>query len=190
MACPSPGIGRRLRWPISQVHGPVERHVSHLQCTAPRSDTRFSHGWRSEAQRGDRGVRSQLGLVDALLQAYRVRPAWAENVQLASTAERPMKLHEPFAGGTLPRLDRIIVAGLLLLVAALAWAFTVHQAIRMDEMEVAMWRDMNMSMNGMEPSWNAVDAVVVFVMWSAIRSIDWFSFRSIWMPMSSSPGTL
>src|ERR1700730_12066139 len=130
MACPSPGIGRRLRWTISQVHGPVERHVSHLQCTAPRSDTRFSHGWRSEAQRGHRGVRSQLGLVDALLQAYWVRPAWTEDVHLASTAPLFTKLYEPFAAGTLPRLDRIIVAGLLLLVAALAWAFTLHQAIR------------------------------------------------------------
>jgi hypothetical protein len=81
-----------------------------------------------------------------------------------------MKLYEPFAGGSLPRLDRIIVAGLLLLVAALAWAFTVHQAIRMDEMEASMWRDMNMSMNGMEPSWNAVDAVMLFVMWSAMMA--------------------
>ena len=66
-----------------------------------------------------------------------------------------MKLYEPAAADTLPGRDRVIVAGLLLLVAALAWAFTVHQAIRMDEMEAAMWRDMNMSMNGMEPSWNA-----------------------------------
>jgi hypothetical protein len=46
-----------------------------------------------------------------------------------------MKLDEPVAGGGLPRLDRIIVAGLLLLVAAVAWAFTVHQAILMDDME-------------------------------------------------------
>ena len=81
-----------------------------------------------------------------------------------------MKLYEPFAAGTLPRLDRIIVAGLLLLVAALAWAFTVHQAILMDEMEAAMWRDMNMSMNGMAPSWNAIDAVMLFVMWSAMMA--------------------
>src|SRR6476660_4118851 len=71
-----------------------------------------------------------------------------------------MKLYEPFTAGTLPRLDRIIVAGLLLLLAALAGAFTVHQAILMDEMEAAMWRDMNMSMNGMEPSWTPVDAAV------------------------------
>jgi predicted metal-binding membrane protein len=62
------------------------------------------------------------------------------------------------------------VAGLLLLVAALAWAFTVHQAILMDEMDAAMWRDMNMSMNGMQPSWNAVDAVMLFVMWSAMMA--------------------
>ena len=62
-----------------------------------------------------------------------------------------MKLDEPVAADTLPRRDRIILAGLLLLVAALAWAFTLHQSILMDEMEAAMWRDMNMSMNGMEP---------------------------------------
>ena len=72
--------------------------------------------------------------------------------------------------GPLPYLDRIIVAGLLLLVAALAWAFTVHQARLMDEMEVAMWRDMNMSMNGMEPSWAAIDALLLFVMWSAMMA--------------------
>jgi predicted metal-binding membrane protein len=46
----------------------------------------------------------------------------------------------------------------------------VHQAILMDEMEAAMWRDMNMSMNGMEPSWTAVDAALLFVMWSAMMA--------------------
>jgi predicted metal-binding membrane protein len=70
----------------------------------------------------------------------------------------------------LPRHDRIIVAGLLLLVAAAAWAFTVHQARMMDEMEAAMWRDMNMPMNGMEPSWTAIDALMLFVMWSAMMA--------------------
>jgi predicted metal-binding membrane protein len=70
----------------------------------------------------------------------------------------------------LPRHDRIIVAGLLLLVAAAAWAFTVHQAHLMDEMEAAMWRDMNMSMSGMEPSWTAIDALMLFVMWSAMMA--------------------
>ena len=60
-----------------------------------------------------------------------------------------MKLDEPVAGDTPPRRDRIILASLLLLVAALAWAFTLHQTILMDEMEAAMWRDMNMSMNDM-----------------------------------------
>ena len=70
----------------------------------------------------------------------------------------------------LPRHDRTIVAGLLLLVAALAWAFTAHQANLMNEMEAAMWRDMNMSMNGMEPSWTATDAALLFVMWSAMMA--------------------
>jgi predicted metal-binding membrane protein len=81
-----------------------------------------------------------------------------------------MKLDEPVAADTPPRRDRIILAGLLLLVAALAWAFTVHQTILMDEMEAAMWRDMNMSMNDMQPSWNAIDAVMLFVMWSAMMA--------------------
>ena len=81
-----------------------------------------------------------------------------------------MKLYDPFAAGTPPRLDRIIVAGLLLLVAVLAWVFTVHQAILMDDMEAAMWRDMNLSMNGTEPSWNAIDAMTLFVMWSAMMA--------------------
>jgi predicted metal-binding membrane protein len=70
----------------------------------------------------------------------------------------------------LPRLDRIIVAGLLLQVTALAWAFTVYQAMRMDDMEAAMWRDMQMSMNGMEPSWTTLDAVLLFAMWSSMMA--------------------
>ena len=81
-----------------------------------------------------------------------------------------MKLDEPVAGDTPPRRDRIILTGLLLLVAALAWAFTVHQTILMDEMEAAMWRDMNMSMNDMQPSWNAIDTAMLFVMWSAMMA--------------------
>ena len=72
--------------------------------------------------------------------------------------------------GALTRPDRVAVAALLLLVAALAWAFTVHRAQLMDAMDAAMWRDMNMSMNGMEPTWNAIDAVVLFVMWSAMMA--------------------
>jgi predicted metal-binding membrane protein len=70
----------------------------------------------------------------------------------------------------LPRHDRIVVAALVLLVAALAWAFTVHQAMMMDEMEAAMWRDMNMSMNGMEPSWTLFDALLLLAMWSAMMA--------------------
>jgi predicted metal-binding membrane protein len=71
---------------------------------------------------------------------------------------------------TLTRPDRIVVAGLLLLVIALAWAFTVDQAWQMDAMEAAMWRDMNMSMNGMEPSWMLIDALLIFTMWSAMMA--------------------
>jgi predicted metal-binding membrane protein len=70
----------------------------------------------------------------------------------------------------LARRDRFIVVVLLVAVAVLAWAFTVHQARLMDAMEAAMWRDMNMSMNGMEPSWTPVDALLLFVMWSAMMA--------------------
>ena len=37
-------------------------------------------------------------------------------------------------------------------------------------MEAAMWRDMNMSMNGMEPSWTPVDALLMLAMWSAMMA--------------------
>jgi predicted metal-binding membrane protein len=81
-----------------------------------------------------------------------------------------MTLGDPVAADALPLRNRMVVASLLLLVAALAWAFTVRQAILMDEMEAAMWRDMNMSINGMEPSWNAIDAAMLFAMWSAMMA--------------------
>jgi len=76
----------------------------------------------------------------------------------------------PGSASSFPRHDRIVVLALVALVAAFAWAFTVHQAIRMEEMEAAMWRDMNMSMNGMEPSWTLVDALLMLAMWSAMMA--------------------
>ncbi len=72
--------------------------------------------------------------------------------------------------GAPQRFDRLVVVALLLLIIALAWAFTVDQARQMDAMDAAMWRDMNMSMNGMEPSWMPLDALLVFVMWSAMMA--------------------
>jgi predicted metal-binding membrane protein len=72
--------------------------------------------------------------------------------------------------GAFLRRDRVVVIGLIVVVSALAWAYTVHQARVMDEMEAAMWRDMNMSMNGMEPSWTPVDAVLIFAMWTAMMA--------------------
>jgi predicted metal-binding membrane protein len=77
---------------------------------------------------------------------------------------------DPGSTGALLRSDRVIVAALLLLIAALTWAFTIHQAMLMDQMEAAMWRDMNMSMNGMEPSWTVIDALLLFAMWSAMMA--------------------
>ena len=78
-------------------------------------------------------------------------------------------ISDPGSAGS-PRHDKIVVLALVVLVSALAWAFTVHQAMRMDEMEAAMWRDMNMSMNDMEPSWMPVDALLMVAMWSAMMA--------------------
>jgi len=66
--------------------------------------------------------------------------------------------------------ERAIAVALVAAVALLAWAYTVHQAHLMDEMEAAMRRDMNMSMNAMKPAWTAVDALLLFVMWTAMMA--------------------
>jgi len=79
-------------------------------------------------------------------------------------------MSEPFGVSGARTRDRAVVIGLVVLVAAAAWAFTIDQARQMDAMDAAMWRDMNMSMNGMEPSWTPVDAALVFVMWSAMMA--------------------
>jgi predicted metal-binding membrane protein len=72
--------------------------------------------------------------------------------------------------GALLRRDRIIVVALVIIVTAAAWAFTIDQSRQMDAMEAAMWRDMNMSMNGMEASWTPADVALIFVMWSAMMA--------------------
>jgi predicted metal-binding membrane protein len=66
--------------------------------------------------------------------------------------------------------DRLIVLALLAAVAALAWAYIIHQARQMDAMDTAMWRDMAMSMNGMAPSWTPLDAALLFLMWSVMMA--------------------
>jgi predicted metal-binding membrane protein len=71
---------------------------------------------------------------------------------------------------TSARRDRLAVVALLALVIALAWAFTIHQAKLMQDMDIAMQRDMAMSMNDMPPSWTAVDIAVVFIMWAAMMA--------------------
>lgn len=71
---------------------------------------------------------------------------------------------------TLRQRERILVLALLLLVAGLAWALTILQAMQMDAMEAAMWRDMNMSMNGMEPAWTPLDALLLLLMWSSMMA--------------------
>jgi len=80
-------------------------------------------------------------------------------------------MSEPLSDySALMRRDRWIVVALLVVVTAAAWAFTIDQARQMDAMEAAMWRDMNMSMNGMEPSWTPSDTALMFVMWSAMMA--------------------
>lgn len=66
--------------------------------------------------------------------------------------------------------DRVVVAVLLVAVTGLAWAFLWHQAAVMAEMDAAMMRDMAMTMNEMPASWSAVDAALVFAMWTVMMA--------------------
>jgi len=68
------------------------------------------------------------------------------------------------------RRDRAAALALVALVALLAWAYTVHQARLMDAIDAKMWREMNMSMNDMAPSWAPLDALLVFAMWTAMMA--------------------
>lgn len=71
---------------------------------------------------------------------------------------------------TLSRRDRAAVFLLLVAIGGIAWAYTLHQARLMGAMEAAMWRDMNMSMNGMARSWAPIDVALMLVMWSAMMA--------------------
>lgn len=77
---------------------------------------------------------------------------------------------QTIAGNALARRDRWVVAGLLLLVIALAWAYTVHQAHVMQDMDAAMSRGMAMSMNDMPPSWTPIDTALLLAMWAAMMA--------------------
>jgi predicted metal-binding membrane protein len=68
------------------------------------------------------------------------------------------------------RHDRAIVIALLAAVAALAWTYTIHQAREMNAMDAAMWRDMNMTINGMTPSWTAIDVALLLAMWMVMMA--------------------
>ena len=72
------------------------------------------------------------------------------------------------AGAAPPRRDRVVAVASLIAVAALAWAYTAQQANLMREMDQAMWRDMNMSMNGMAPVWTPLGTLLLLVMWTAM----------------------
>lgn len=69
-----------------------------------------------------------------------------------------------------PESGRFAALALVAVVALAAWAYTYHQALLMAAMEQRMWREMNMSMNGMKPSWTALDALLVFAMWAAMMA--------------------
>jgi predicted metal-binding membrane protein len=71
---------------------------------------------------------------------------------------------------TAPRRDRVAAFILLIVVGVLAWAYSVQQAREMNAMEAAMWRDMNMSMNGMAPSWAPIDIALMLAMWAAMMA--------------------
>jgi predicted metal-binding membrane protein len=71
---------------------------------------------------------------------------------------------------TAGRHDRRIVIALLIVIAALAWLHTLHHARQMVAMDAAMWRDMNMPMNAMAPSWTPVDMALMFAMWSVMMA--------------------
>ncbi|MGI8525701.1 MAG: DUF2182 domain-containing protein [Pseudolabrys sp.] len=73
-------------------------------------------------------------------------------------------------GGARLRHDRLVVIALLAAVTALAWVYNVHQAHEMAAMEAGMRRDMNMSMNGMAPSWSPLDIALMLAMWSVMMA--------------------
>lgn len=68
------------------------------------------------------------------------------------------------------RRDRLIALALVVLVAMLAWVYIVEQARHMAAMDAAMWRDMGMSVNGMEPSWQPIDIALMFAMWAVMMA--------------------
>ncbi|HEY3794543.1 MAG TPA: DUF2182 domain-containing protein [Bradyrhizobium sp.] len=74
------------------------------------------------------------------------------------------------SGRTSYFFDRLAVAILLVLVAVLAWALTVHQAHLMQDTDAAMRRDMAMSINDMKPTWTMVDGALLFVMWAVMMA--------------------
>jgi predicted metal-binding membrane protein len=68
------------------------------------------------------------------------------------------------------RYDRAVTLALLAIVALLAWVYTAHQAVLMEEMDAAMRRAMNMPMNGMKPAWTPLDALLTFAMWAVMMA--------------------
>lgn len=63
--------------------------------------------------------------------------------------------------GGIPRRDRAMVLGALVVLSALAWAYTIHLGLR--EPSMPMGGDMTMPM-----AWTAADFLFMFVMWAVM----------------------
>ena len=86
-----PGMVDGLGGPFRKYMVPEGDTCRIYNAPRPGGRARLPHGRPGQAQRRYRRFRPQLGLVAALFQAHRLRPARTEGVQLAPAAERPMR---------------------------------------------------------------------------------------------------
>jgi predicted metal-binding membrane protein len=77
---------------------------------------------------------------------------------------------QPGVEPVMAQRDRVWVAGLVLAVAVLAWAYTIHHARLKQGMDAAMMRDMAMPMNDMPASWTPTDAFLIYLMWTMMMA--------------------
>jgi len=73
----------------------------------------------------------------------------------------------PATVAALPRRDRVLIAGCILLITALAWAYLIHLHHQMSSTDEANAVMMNMGMR-MEAPWTAVDVLFTFIMWAVM----------------------
>ena len=161
-----PGMVDGLGGPFRKYMVPENDTCQISQCPATGGRARISDRRPRQAQCRQGGFWPGLGLGAALIEAYRVRPARTKDLLLAQIASQPVSR----PGGNMPVRDRVAVLVLLGAVTVLAWAYTIQQAHLMQEMDAAMWRDMDMSMNAMKPSWTLVTAVLLFLTWAVMMA--------------------